>query len=165
MKKVLGILGGMGPAATADLFAKVTAMTKAGSDGEHLRVIIDSNAAIPDRTAAILSGGEDPLPQMLSALQNLERCGAQCVIMPCNTAHFYLPRLRERTDVPILDMLSIAAERCAKMYPRRKAAVLATRGTLATGLYDRAMETAGVPYLLPEEAERDILMHLIYDVV
>ena len=74
MKKSIGILGGMGPMATADLFQKLTALTDAAQDSGHIRVYIDSNAAIPDRTAAILSGGEDPVPAMAEALRNLERC-------------------------------------------------------------------------------------------
>ncbi len=165
MKKILGILGGMGPAATADLFTKIVSMTEAGSDAEHIRVIIDSNSAIPDRTAAILSGGKDPVPEMLSALGNLEKCGAGCVILPCNTAHFFLPRLRTETSIPILNMLESAAKCCAELYPGKKAAVLATVGTLSTGLYDTALEGAGVPFLLPDDSERETLMYLIYDVV
>ena len=81
MKKTIGILGGMGPLATADLFRKITLFTKAGCDNDHIRVYIDSNAQIPDRTAAILNGGKDPLPEMRAALHSLEACGASCVIM------------------------------------------------------------------------------------
>ena len=84
-KKTIGILGGMGPLATADLFQKITLLTEAETDRDHIRVYIDSNANIPDRTAAILSNGPDPVPEMASALRNLEACGADCVIMPCNT--------------------------------------------------------------------------------
>ena len=89
MKKSIGILGGMGPMATADLFQKITALTAASCDREHIRIYIDSNPAIPDRTAAILEGGEDPLPAMTDALRHLEACGADCLIMPCNTAHYF----------------------------------------------------------------------------
>ena len=99
MGKTIGILGGMGPLATADLFRKITLLTDAACDNEHIRVYIDSNARIPDRTAAILSGGPDPVPEMASALRSLERCGADCVIMPCNTAHYFLPRLQATTAV------------------------------------------------------------------
>ena len=165
MKKSIGILGGMGPLATADLFRKIVAMTRAETDNDHVRVYIDSNSAIPDRTAAILSGGPDPVAEMTSALRHLEACGADCIIMPCNTAHFFLPRLQELTDTPILNMLEVTARRCAELYPGRRAAVLATRGTLATGLYSEALEREGVAYLLPDERERDVLMHLIYGVV
>lgn len=165
MKKTIGILGGMGPLATADLLIKITMATRADSDREHIRVYIDSDAAIPDRTAAILEGGEDPVPEMTSALRNLERCGADCIVMACNTAHYFLPRLRERTQIPILDMLEITAKSCARLYPGKTAAVLGTTGTLRTGLYDRALQKAGVPFLLPDEEQQAFLMHLIYDVV
>ena len=165
MKKTIGILGGMGPLATADLYRKIVESTRAQRDADHIRVYIDSNPAIPDRTAAILSGGPDPVPEMLSALRSLEKCGADCVVMPCNTAHYFLPRLQAETALPILDMPAITAARCAEKYPGQRACVLATRGTLASGLYDEALSAQRVPFLLPDEAERDLLMHLIYDVV
>ena len=165
MKKTIGILGGMGPLATADLLIKITMATRADCDREHVRVYIDSNAAIPDRTAAILHGGEDPVPEMTNALRNLERCGADCVVMACNTAHYFLPRLREKSRIPILDMLAITARGCARRFPGKRAAVLATTGTLQTGLYDRALESEGVNFLLPDEEQQKWLMHLIYDVV
>ena len=165
VKKTIGILGGMGPLATADLFIKIVTQTKAAGDNDHIRVYIDSNSAIPDRTAAILTGGPDPVEEMTSALRHLESCGADCIIMPCNTAHYFLPRLQEKTEIPILNMLEITARSCASRYPGKRTAVLATRGTLATGLYSAALEKAGVDYLLPDEGEQDILMHLIYEVV
>ena len=90
---------------------------------------------------------------------------ADCVVMPCNTAHYFLPRLQAETALPILDMPAITAARCAEKYPGQRACVLATRGTLASGLYDEALSAQRVPFLLPDEAERDLLMHLIYDVV
>ena len=132
-KKTIGILGGMGPLATADLFQKITLLTEAETDRDHIRVYIDSNANIPDRTAAILSNGPDPVPEMASALRNLEACGADCVIMPCNTAHYFLPRLQ------------------------------ATKGTLSAQLYQNALGEADVPYLTPETEEQDALMRVIYD--
>ena len=165
MRKSIGILGGMGPLATADLLIKITTATRADSDREHIRVFIDSDAAIPDRTAAILHGGEDPVPEMSRALRNLERCGADCVVMACNTAHYFLPRLQALTQIPILDMLSITAGRCAALYPGGRAALLGTTGTLQTGLYDRALAQAGVDFLLPDREQQAFLMHLIYDVV
>ena len=134
MGKTIGILGGMGPLATADLFRKITLLTDAARDNDHIRVYIDSNARIPDRTAAILSGGTDPVPEMASALRSLEACGASCVIMPCNTAHYFLPRLQAMTKLPFLSILTAAAESCARQFPGRTVGILATRGTLAAGL-------------------------------
>ncbi len=165
MKKTIGILGGMGPMATADLFRKIIEGTKASRDSEHIRVYIDSDAAVPDRTAAILHGGEDPVPEMTTALRHLEACGADCILMACNTAHHFLPRLQEMTKTPILDMPAITARRCRELYPGRRAAVLGTTGTLDTGLYDRALKREGVPFLLPDDKQRAELMRFIYDVV
>ncbi len=164
-RKILGILGGMGPLATADLYRKVVLFTDAENDNEHLRTVIDSNTAIPDRTAAILRGGKDPLPEMRSARDNLARAGADCIIMPCNTAHYFLPALEADSPVPFLSMLEATAKACAAKYPGKTAAILATRGTLQTGLYHRALEKEEVAYLEPDENEKDALMFLIYEVV
>ena len=165
MNKTIGILGGMGPLATADLFRKITLLTDAASDNDHIRVYIDSNARIPDRTAAILAGGRDPVPEMLSALRHLEACGADCVIMPCNTAHYFLPNLQQQTKIPFISMLDATAKTCAAQFPGKTAAILATKGTLASKLYHDALDSAGVRHLTPDAAEQDTLMHLIYDVV
>ena len=163
MKKTIGILGGMGPLATADLFRKIVTMTKAGCDNDHIRIYIDDNAQIPDRTAAILSGGKDPVPVMADSLKKLVACGADCIIMPCNTAHYFLPRLQEMTDVPFLSMLEATAKACATDFPGKTAAILATKGTLATGLYEQALQKEGVAYLVPDAEEQDALMRVIYD--
>ncbi len=164
MKGTIGILGGMGPLATADLFRKIVLMTDAACDNDHARVIIDSNARIPDRTRAILEGGADPVPEMLSALENLEKCGVSCVIMPCNTAHYFIDRLRACANVPFIDMLQVTAERCAELFPGKTAGVWGTTGTLKSGLYTRALDKAGVKSVLPDEESQQVLMDLIYRV-
>ena len=163
MKKSIGILGGMGPLATADLFRKIVLLTDAARDNDHIRIYIDDNASIPDRTAAILSGGADPLPAMTDSLRKLEACGADCIIMPCNTAHYFLPRLQALTDVPFLSMLEASASACRARFPGRTAAVLATKGTLAAGLYQQVLTAQQVPFLAPAPPEQDALMRIIYD--
>ena len=198
MKKTLGILGGMGPAATADLYGKVVSLTAATKDGDHIRTIIDSNVNIPDRTQAILSGGENPIPEMTKALENLIKCGAQIIIVPCNTAHYFLPELKEAakgltraanstdeaandltgaancTDdaandlteaakgrVEFISMIEETAKACSQLMPKT-AAVLATKGTLESGLYQKALDELGVNYIVPDEAGKDVLMDVIY---
>lgn len=163
MKKSIGILGGMGPLATADLFRKIVTLTKAGCDNDHIRIYIDDNSSIPDRTAAILSGGGDPVPAMSESLNKLAACGADCIIMPCNTAHYFLPRLQAQTEIPFLSMLEATAQSCRGRFPGKTAAVLATRGTLASGLYQQVLEAQNAAYLIPDEAEQDALMRVIYD--
>lgn len=163
MKKSIGILGGMGPMATVDLFKKVVANTKADSDNAHIRIYIDNNAQIPDRTAAILAGGADPIPAMAESAGKLEACGADCIIIPCNTAHYFVPRLREKTKLPILSMIEETAKDCARSLPGKVAGLLGTTGTLQTGLYNRALEGEGVQYLVPDEECQQALMRVIYD--
>ncbi len=162
MKKTIGILGGMGPMATADLFQKITALTDAARDSEHIRIYIDSNAAIPDRTAAILDGGEDPVPAMTDSLRKLEGCGADSIIMPCNTAHYFLPRLEPLTKLPFLSMITAAARACRTRFPGKTVGILATQGTLSAELYQKALAEERVPFLVPNEGERAALMEVIY---
>lgn len=164
MKKTIGMIGGMGPLATADLLRKIVLMTNASCDNEHIRVFVDDNTNIPDRTAAILRGGKDPVPDMEDSIRVLERCGADCLIMPCNTAHYFLPRLKELTPLPIISMLAVTAKACAARYPGKTAAILGTRGTLQTGIYADALKAENVAWVLPDEDQMDVLMDAIYGV-
>jgi len=88
-EKIIGILGGMGPEATIDLFYKIIKFTPAKKDQDHLRIIIDNNPKIPDRTAAILGKGEDPIPALRETAKNLEKAGADFIIIPCNNYWLY----------------------------------------------------------------------------
>ena len=158
MHKSIGILGGMGPMATADLFQKIVALTKADSDNDHIRIYIDNNPQIP----AILSGGADPVPAMTESLRKLEACGADCIVMPCNTAHYFLDRLQPETKIPFISILESTAKACAAAHPGKTACILATTGTLCTGIYEKALSQEGVAYLLPGDRHREILMDGIY---
>ena len=163
MKKTLGILGGMGPLATADLFTKIIKMTKADCDNDHIRIFIDNNAQIKDRTAAILHGGQSPLPQLMESAKKLQAMGADCIIMPCNTAHYFLQSLQIQVKVPFLSMIGQAVRVSKQRYPGQKAGILATTGTLDAGVYSRAFNDEGVEVVLPNEEQRKYLMDIIYN--
>ena len=164
-KKSIGILGGMGPLATADLFRKIVLMTKAERDSDHIRIYIDDNCFIPDRTGAILRGGENPLPQMRDSLSKLQACGADCIIMPCNTAHYFLPELKKDAKVPFISILEATADYCREMYPGKTACILGTAATLDMKLYDNALSAKGVNYVTPSDEGKKTLMRIIYDCV
>ncbi len=149
--------------ATAELFYKIVNSTNAHSDNEHIRIYVDSNTSIPDRTAAILYGGKDPFPAMRESLQKLISCGADCIVIPCNTAYYYIDRLQNESAVPILNMPNITAAECARRFPGAKAGILATDGTLTAEIYQKALGSAGVDYVLPEKNEQEALMRVIYD--
>lgn len=164
MTKTIGIVGGMGPLATADLFIKITRLTKAAKDQDHIHVLIDSNPAVPDRTAAILHGGEDPTPVLLQSCKNLEAMGADLLIMACNTAHYFYDRLQPELHIPMLHMpRETAREAREKGYA--KVALLATDGTVQSGVYRQAFAQAGVELLLPDPEGQKAVMSLIYDCI
>ena len=110
MKKTIGIVGGMGPLATCDLFKKIVEITDAACDQYHVRVCIDSNTEISDRTAAILSGGKNPVPELVKSAVRLQGMGADVLIMPCNTAHYFYNQLVPFVDTPFLNMLEETAK-------------------------------------------------------
>lgn len=159
MKKTIGIIGGMGPLATVDLFGKIVKNTPAKKDQDHIRVVIDNNTDIPDRTAALLEGGADPAPQMIKSVERLVAGGADVLIMPCNTAHGFLERVREASPVPVLNMIQLTCQALKKRGITR-AGLLATTGTIRTGIYPKYFD--GVELLLPEEGEQAAVMDMIY---
>ena len=161
MKKTIGIIGGMGPLATVDLFEKITLHTRAERDQDHLHVLIDSNTAIPDRTAALLHGGPDPRPELIASARRLERMGAQALIMPCNTAHNYYDDVAAAVSVPVLHMIRLTAQALERA-GIGAAGLLATDGTVQTGIYQRSFAGSGVDLLLPDEAGQRAVMDMIY---
>lgn len=162
MKKTIGIIGGMGPLATADLFKKIIDLTDAHSDGEHLRILIDNNTAIPDRTAAILHGGDSPVPELIKSANALADAGADFLIMPCNTAHYFFDELASATTLPILHMLRLTSEELVAARVQT-VGLLATDGTIATGICERLFEQCGIACVKPEEAGQRAVMSMVYD--
>ena len=161
-RKVIGIIGGMGPMATADLFIKIIENTAAKTDQEHLHVLIDNNTDIPDRTACILAGNDAPLGPMVESAKRLVDQGADVLVIPCNTAHFFHDGVQAAVDVPVLNMPEISARYCAeKGYAC--VALLSTAGTVRAGIYEPYFEKTGIRLLHPTKVGIDNLMFLIYD--
>lgn len=159
--RIVGILGGVGPEATAELFRRVIKATPVRSEQEHLRVIIDNNPQIPDRTPAVLNRGESPLKELLKTALNLERAGAEIIAIPCNTAHYWLDELCENVSVPVLDMISETASHISSQFPRiEKLGLMATEGTIKAQLYQRKLKPREI--LLPDRESQEELMAVIY---
>lgn len=161
-KKVIGILGGMGPLATADLFQKITLHTAASCDQEHPRVCIDSNTNIADRTAALLHGGADPRPEMIKSARRLESIGADLLIMPCNTAHNFYDDVAASVNIPVLHMIALTRD-ALKAKGVKCAGLLATDGTVQTGIYQRTFSGSGIDLLVPEGDDQAAVMDIIYN--
>jgi aspartate racemase len=167
MRRWLGVLGGMGPLATVDFMRKLIELTPAARDQDHLPLIVYSVPQVPDRTAAILGGGASPLPAMLQGIAVLERAGAQCIVIPCNTAHYWYDELVRQGGLPILHIAQAACDALERRGVPRGAAVglLATSGTIAAGFYPQHLAARGYRCLLPPAAEQAALvMEGIYQV-
>ncbi|MBN1901101.1 amino acid racemase [Candidatus Sumerlaeota bacterium] len=161
--KTIGILGGMGPLATADLYRRIILFTKADKDQDHLHVIIDGNAAIPDRTAFIIGKGDNPLPEMIQSARALERAGADFIIMPCNTAHFFFDDLSRISSIPFLNMLQLTVDHIRNTCGSDSTAgLLATDGTIQSGIYDQYFAQRGI-HLVKPVATQKYVMELIYE--
>ena len=148
---MLGVLGGMGPMATVDFLAKLVRATPAGRDQDHIPTLVCSAVDIPDRADAILGAGPDPLPAMRAALVRLEAGGATRIAIPCNTAHHWHAALQAGTSLPILHIVDAVAETLARAGIGRggRIGLLATDGTLRTGLYRERLARRGLACLEP----------------
>lgn len=159
----LGIIGGMGPLATQLLYREITERTDASCDQEHIDMIILSHAKMPDRTEAIRSGNTDEVKSLLlEDAKFLERSGASAIAIPCNTSHYFWDFLQDRVNIPIINMVRETVKAAASDKPR-KIGVLATDGTVFTGIYRKECENAGVEYFTPDALHQKIVMRIIYD--
>ncbi|TDT97305.1 aspartate racemase [Streptomyces sp. 846.5] len=149
--EIIGILGGMGPAATADFYAKLVAMTPGHIDQDHLRTVIWSDPTIPDRTEALLGNGPDPTPWLLNGGRVLREAGATVIAIPCNTAHAFVPRIAGHVGLPIVHMIGEVARHLTTLQPAvHTAGLLATTGTVGAGLYREWLDLYGIRLLLPD---------------
>ena len=151
---MIGILGGMGPLATADFFAKVISATPASRDEDHVPLLIQSDPRIPGRPAAILRGGESPLPALIAGRDRLIKAGAIALAMPCNTAHVWLPELRQGCPVPFLSIVDASCdEATARTSPGAAIGLIGTEATLTSRLFDGELARRGFKPILPSDDE------------
>ena len=159
---IIGILGGMGPLATVELFRKIVEKTPAKLDQDHPRIIIYNNPKIPDRTAYILGNGPDPRPELIASARKLEDCGADFIIMPCNTAHYFAEDIQRAIRIPLVNMVEETAERIREMGLKR-VGLLATDGTVRGKVYHRALEKRGIELVVPDDEDQRLVMRAIYE--
>lgn len=162
MRKSIGIIGGMGAAATCDLFNKIITMTDAKSDQEHIHVLIDCNTNIPDRTKAILGSGKDPVPEMVRSGIRLQSMGADVLIIPCNTAHYFYDKITPFFDIPLLNMLELTAQEI-KNRNIGKVGLLASDGTITSRVYHTVLAEAGIDVIIPSPENQISVMNVIYN--
>ncbi|MDE2516260.1 MAG: aspartate/glutamate racemase family protein [Rhodospirillales bacterium] len=156
---MLGVLGGMGPLASAQFMLRLTLLTRAARDQDHIPALLWSDPRVPDRTAS-KTGGADPLPWLLRGIAGLRTAGCEAIAIPCNTAHGWYDGMSQAAGCPILHIVDATAAELARLgiapgtpdQPRR-IGVMGTAATLAMRLYQDRLNAQGYDCIVPSEAE------------
>lgn len=157
--RMLGVLGGMGPLASAEFMRRLTLLTPAVRDQDHVPAILWSDPRVPDRIAGHLGTGESPLPALLRGLRGLQAAGCGAVVMPCNTAHGWHDAMRAASPVPILHIVDAAEAELARLgVTPGPAGLMGTAGTLAMRLYQDRLEPNGWRFVVPTPDEMEMLV-------
>ncbi|MCX6583445.1 MAG: amino acid racemase [Candidatus Aminicenantes bacterium] len=165
MNQTIGILGGMGPEATVHMFNLIVKYTKADTDQEHIPIIVFNNPKIPDRTTAILHGGPSPLQALVESAKLLEKAGADLIVMPCHTAHYFYNEIITHIHIPFLH-LQRETLRCMEQQPGniKRFGLIATAGTIKMGLFQAVFNESkkGLEIITPGSEDREIMMAAMY---
>jgi aspartate racemase len=159
----VGVVGGVGPAATIDFMQKVVRNTPASRDQDHIKLLVEQNPQIPDRTENLIGDGPNPIVSLYATCKKLEAGDADIIAIPCNTAHAYVARIQPYLKVPIVNMLSVTVAYLRESFPAlREVGLLATSGTIASGVYQKALEAHGLTQVVPGPALQARVMNAIY---
>jgi aspartate racemase len=163
MKKI-GIVGGVGPEASNAFCEMLIKNKSVKNDQDHIPFIHFSNPQIPDRTDYIIGKGENPTQEIINTCQVLENAGADFLVIPCNTAHYFLREIQENITIPIVDMTKVLVKKIAKEEPPiKKIGILATTGSIKAQIYQNYFKKVGVETILPSEKDQEeIVMDAIY---
>lgn len=158
---ILGILGGMGPLATARFYSRLVERSSAKRDQDHPRVVVWSDPLIPDRTEFLIGTGEDPTPMLIAGATALKNAGADLVVMPCNTAAVFRTEIEHGAEIPVFDWVGAAAAAVAARTVN-SVGLLATTGTVASGVYQAEFGRRSVETVVPSDRAQERLMEAIY---
>jgi aspartate racemase len=152
--KTLGVLGGMGPLASAHFMLRLTLLTPAERDADHIPTVLWSDPRIPGRPEYLDGTGPDPLPALLRGANGLRQAGCTAIAIPCNTAHGWVEPLQEQSGLPILHIVDAAAQdlRAAKI-PQGRIGLMATAATIRMRLYQDRLEAQGWDCITPDAAQ------------
>lgn len=159
--RTVGIFGGMGPAATVDFYDKLVRATPGSRDQEHLGIVLWSDPTVPDRILAFDGSGPDPTPWLEEGIAHLIDCGAEILVVPCNTIHIYLPALVRNCEIEFISIIDAAVDAALHEQEGDSIGLLATGATLASGLYQRALEAQGMEAELPSPEMQNLLNDVI----
>ncbi len=162
-KKIVGVMGGMGPAATIDFMSKVVAIVDSGKDQDHLHLIVDQDPTVPNRQAAITTGFDDVSPRITEMAKRLEAAGADFLVMICNTAHAFLDGVNAEINIPLINIIDESVAEIDRVCSGASVVgIMATDGCLNSGLYQGALQASGREAIIPDDRNLIELMRLIH---
>ena len=161
--KTVGVIGGLGPQATADFFNRVIRNTQAACDQDHLHVLIDNNPKVPNRNEAIAGTGPSPAMELAKSAQRLQQAGADFLVMPCNTAHAFQNAITDAIEIPFLSIIDVTIDHVRRNFPEASVAgLLAADGCRQAGLYEQAYADLGLAMIKLSAARQAEFMQLVY---
>lgn len=163
--KSLGVIGGMGPMATAVFMQRVIENTVASRDQDHIDMVILNHATLPDRTRAILEHSGDVFLQAIKKdIKLLEGAGVDHIAIPCNTSHYFFDKIQAMTDIHMINMVDETAREIFKAYGEHtRVGILATNGTISSGIYQRGCSEYHMQLHPPDSDTQEKIMDIIYN--
>jgi aspartate racemase len=160
--KIAGVIGGMGPDATVELMKRVIAATPAQDDADHIHMLVDNNPKVPSRLKALLDGGgENPGPVIAQMAKRLEQAGADFLVIPCNTAHYYHHYAQEAVTVPVWHLIRLSLQHINEHYPVRRIGLLASSAVQKIQLFEPFFGEAGLALIYPDDETQASVMQVI----
>nr|WP_246385160.1 amino acid racemase [Gluconacetobacter asukensis] len=162
--KLVGVLGGMGPAATVDFMQQVICSTTASCDQDHVPLLIFSDPTIPDRSRAIIDAmAPSPVRMLCDHAARLEEAGATALVIPCNTAHHFYEQIAGSVTIPVLHIVDAVCQEldCFPGLSERDVAIMATAGTLRSRFYEERLARAGYRLMVPTDEEQAVVNEVI----
>ncbi len=162
--QTIGVIGGLGPAATLDFCQRIVRLTNASCEQDHLHVIVDNNPHTPDRNLAIAGQGESPAPALAASARRLQLAGADFLVMPCNTAHAFATDIIKSVSIPFVHMVDECVNAIRQMSGNQSVGLLAANGCLQSNLYQQRLQSINMTFHLPDQFEQDRMMQAIYQI-
>ena len=162
--KRLGVLGGMGPAASAEFITRLIQQTPATKDQEHIPFVLWNEPRVPDRSTSILNEDDKPLPYLLQGMQVLKAVGCTTIVIPCNTAHFWYDEL-VKFKIPILHIVDSVADSLRDVNVTGTIGVMGTQATVELGLYQYMLNKSGWDCITPTKEEMNNLVQPAIDLI
>lgn len=165
MENAVGVIGGLGPAATTYFMERVIDFTEAARDQDHINMVVFNHATTPDRTAWITGvNDEDPLPVMINDAESLAKLGVSFIVIPCNTAHYFYEDIQQAVEIPVVNIVTETVRYAALQVNNMHCiGIMATDGTVFTKSYQQAAEKKGFSWVAPDESMQKATMRMIYD--